>query len=178
MRVQKKRILVIYFDRYGGLKRRLEGYNIEADYVYVNHVDDYLHRIGHIPDVTIVSGSKRSIFDNQRYPAIDRIIESGHCVIGICYGFEYMAQISGGTLKHTSKNRKLVRKEMYEGQEYEFWYNHYDSVISLPLSWKVLKWSERPNHIDIAISGNQIGFQFHPEKRKATFQRFILPYLA
>lgn len=177
MTSQKKRILVIYFDRYGGLKRRLEGYNIEADYVYVNHVDTYLNEHC-IPDVTIVCGSKRSIFDNPRYPAIDRIIESGHYVIGICYGFEYMAQIAGGTLKHASRNRKIVRKEMYEGHEYEFWYNHYDSVISLPPSWKVLKWSERPHHIDIATSGNQVGFQFHPEKRKATFERFVLPHLA
>ena len=55
------------------------------------------------------------------------------------------------------------------------YFNHNDRVVKLPKDWKIV--DKFSNFINIATSKNMIGFQFHPEKNKKSFELFLLPFL-
>jgi GMP synthase-like glutamine amidotransferase len=130
-------------------------------------------------DKAIIAGSKQRILQlphNLCYldalianPAIKRII-------GICFGWQYFAKTHGGKLvegTHINKGYTVT------GFNIPLWFNHYDSVVSMPTDWIIH--DKKPNTQVITAasskSGRLIGFQFHPEKHTETFKLFMLPFL-
>lgn len=104
-------------------------------------------------------------------PAIKRII-------GICFGWQYLAKISGGTLVEGNLYNS-VKKTSFN---MPLWFYHHDIVTHMPPSWQIFDTAtsiDGYTFINVAVSKNHrlIGFQFHPEKDSKTFAFFILPLL-
>jgi GMP synthase-like glutamine amidotransferase len=149
----------------------LTEYGFAFDMVHFSKLAEYQKN----PDITFITGSRRLILENPDFPEIDKIIKRSKLIIGICFGFQYLALKNGGVIKHSEKVHKEKTKISYQGDDYTIWFNHYDRIVSLPKKWKII--SKFANFINIASYKNLIGFQFHPEQYKKTFDTFLLPIL-
>ena len=89
-------------------------------------------------------------------------------IIGICFGFQYLAFKTGG---------KLAEGVHFEGRRTDerLYFNHNDKIINLPKPWKIIARIE--DFINIAVTNKWIGFQFHPEKDQVHFNHYVLPFI-
>lgn len=161
-------VLVIYFDSFHrDLDKMLNKYNITHKTLQINNVkpSDYANE-----NTIIIAGSMRRILRDGDVPLLDQLMTTDKKIIGICYGFQYLALKSGGKLGEFTKFKGFRH---YDGITMQ--YNHHDRVLSLPKSWCILNKME--NFINIAATDKWIGFQFHPEKSDTNFKTFLLPLL-
>lgn len=177
-------LLIIYFDTFfSNLLHQLKLYKIPhikqkySDIQSPQHFANILKKNN--IDKAIIAGSQQRILQlphNLCYldalianPAIKRII-------GICFGWQYLAKTHGGKLV---EGTNLNKEYTVTGFNIPLWFNHYDYVVSMPTDWIIH--DKKPNTQVITAassqSGRLIGFQFHPEKQKQTFELFILPFL-
>ena len=119
----------------------------------------------------ILSGSPFSVLDDQNPKLPSEFLNNIKVpVLGICYGAQYIAQNTGGSversamreygrahlnIKHTSPLLKGI-------EQTEVWMSHGDSITSLAKGYSVDAQSE---NIPIAAfsNGRIYGIQFHPE---------------
>ena len=159
-------ILVIYFDTfYKNLQKRLNENNM--NYKIMKYEDDLdTHHV----DTVILTGSTNRILRKNKFRLLEKLMNSNVNIIGICFGFQYLAYRSGG---------KLIEDKLFEGkrktQFEEKYFNHYDKVIKLPKPWKIIETVD--DFINIAATDKWVGFQFHPEKNADQFKRYVLPFL-
>ena len=159
-------ILVIYFDTfYKNLQKRLNENNM--NYKIMKYEDDLdTHHV----DTVILTGSTNRILRKNKFRLLEKLMNSNVNIIGICFGFQYLAYRSGG---------KLIEDKLFEGkrktQIEEKYFNHYDKVIKLPKPWKIIETVD--DFINIAATDKWVGFQFHPEKNADQFKRYVLPFL-
>ncbi|ACK42817.1 MULTISPECIES: glutamine-hydrolyzing GMP synthase [Dictyoglomus] len=135
----------------------------------------------------VLSGGPNSVYDSDL--EIDYEIFKGDIpILGICFGFQFMAKFLGGEVRKGEKGEfglteiKIVRDSLlFEGLEKKekVWMSHYDVVTKLP-----------EDFVDIAISEN--GFlaaaqslkkpffavQFHPEVSHTEKGRLIIENFA
>lgn len=156
-------LLVVYFDAFrNDLIKQLKHFNIEYEIVKYDNIN-----LDKTYDKVIITGSKKRVLREHDFPLLDKLLsKKGIRVIGICFGFQYLALKSGGQL---AEGRKFVglRDTMY--------FNHFDRVLTLPDNWTIV--SKIEDFINIAGTKNWIGFQFHPEKDRANFEHYILPFI-
>lgn len=158
-------LLVVYFDNFcNDLIKRLREFNIEFEIVKYDSIN-----LEKTYDTVIITGSKKRILREHGFPLLDSFLSKNpriH-VIGICFGFQYIALRSGGDL---AEGRKFV------GLRGTMFFNHFDRVVDLPQDkWTVV--SRVEDFINIAGTERWIGFQFHPEKSITNFEHFVLPFL-
>ncbi len=162
-------ILIIYFDTgfASNLQKQCNKHNLKYKLIHFEKVTresitSDIHTI-------VICGSYRRILRDGHIPILDWLYNNTTLpIIGLCYGFQYMAFIDGGKIKecaHFKGNR-------HDGHHY----NHYDRVLELPPSWTVI--DRIDEFISIAAKTNRIGFQFHPENTNKGFQYYLLPLLA
>ena len=124
----------------------------------------------HHVDTVILTGSTNRILRKNKFRLLEKLMNSNVNIIGICFGFQYLAYRSGG---------KLIEDKLFEGkrktQFEEKYFNHYDKVIKLPKPWKIIETVD--DFINIAATDKWVGFQFHPEKNADQFKRYVLPFL-
>lgn len=159
---------VIYFDSFHReLEKMLDKYDIPHKSIQINKVSpsDYNNC-----NTIIIAGSKRRILRDGPIPLLDHLLTLDKQIIGICYGFQYMALKTGGKLGEFAKFKGI---RLFNGIAMH--YNHHDRVLSLPPKWNVI--NKVDNFINIAAINNWIGFQFHPEKTATNFETFLLPLL-
>ena len=164
-------LLVIYFDVFRKhLVKRLEENHIEYDIVKYDDLESYLQNHP-IPTKIIITGSKKRILRENDFPILETLLEKNVKIIGICFGFQYLAFKTGGKLVEGSlfKGKRLAET----GEQLHF--NHYDRVVKLPNLWKIV--ARTDGFINIAATTKWIGFQFHPEKESAHFNHYVLPFL-
>ncbi len=151
-------LIVVYFDDfYKEIVRRL---NIKFKLVHYTKIPINLK-----PSALIITGSKKRILREPPIPKLDNLIQkTSGPVIGICYGFQYLARLSGGTIKENDT--------AYRGIKSGHHYNHYDKVVALPKSWTVLE--KEDDFISVAKCKNWIGYQFHPEYKQIDFDKYIV----
>lgn len=139
----------------------------------------------------IIFGSKRRILRDGIIPSIDNILKMPIPIIGICYGFQYLAMRSGGILEDGEILLKDSSKSItvdYSGKQtsLNIWRNHYDKVTNLPVkevdkkSYIKTLWDidiKVDNIIYMAHTDKWIGYQFHPEYSNKNFEEFLLPFL-
>jgi GMP synthase (glutamine-hydrolysing) len=117
------------------------------------------------PSALIITGSKKRILREPLIPELNNIIhKTSGPVIGICYGFQYLALLDGGKIEEN--------QVAYRGIKSGHHYNHYDKVVALPRSWTVLE--KEDDFISVAKCKNWIGYQFHPEKKHIDFDKYIV----
>ena len=159
-------LLVIYFDFYrNDLVKRLNENNIKYHIVKYKDLENYLQTHS-MPETIIITGSKKRILRENNFPILEYLMKKEIKIIGICYGFEYLAYRSGGEIKEGKR---------YKGRRGGLYYNHEDSVMELGKEWKII--SRMEEFINIAVTKKWIGYQFHPEKDEMHFKKYMLPLL-
>lgn len=93
------------------------------------------------PAAIILSGGPASIYE-EGAPGIDRaLLDSGVAVLGVCYGFQVMAQALGGRVEHSdiaefgrTDVEVLAAGSLFAGQPSKqvVWMSHRDVVVGAP----------------------------------------------
>lgn len=103
--------------------------------LHFKDLDKFLNSNHEPVKVFFIMGSTRRILRDGIHPSIDRVLNMPAPVIGICYGFQYMAMRSGGTLEDGATRIKMLNMPGTIGNEnIKMWVNHFDKVKSLPTS--------------------------------------------
>ncbi len=125
------------------------------------------------PDGIILSGGPSSIYDKNS-PRIDKaIFDLGIPILGICYGFQYMADTLGGTVKGSTKREYGFAEMTIRSHDHLFadigsrtpcWMSHGDTIQKLPRGFKITA-STSSTRIAAAtqVRKKLFGVQFHPE---------------
>ena len=125
------------------------------------------------PAAIILSGGPSSVYA-EGAPGIDPgLLEAGVPVFGICYGFQAIAQVLGGTVAHTG-TREFGRTELSTANigvlhadlpgRHPVWMSHGDSVTEAPDGFTVTAAS-----VGAPVAGFEnldrriAGVQYHPE---------------
>jgi GMP synthase (glutamine-hydrolysing) len=123
----------------------------------------------------ILSGSPFSVNDEQA-PMVDvKAIAAQRPVLGICYGAQLTAKLSGGRVERSEK-REYGRAHLqihtqdvlWDGvsEHSQVWMSHGDSILELPSGFEVLATTESIPVAAFRRNGGThplYGFQFHPE---------------
>ena len=161
-------LLVIYFDIFIiNLVKLLKENNIKYDIVKYGDLENYLQTHS-TPTKVIITGSKKRILRENNFPILENLMKKNVKIIGICFGFQYLAFKTGG---------KLVEGANFIGRRTDerMYFNHNDKIIDLPKPWKIIARIE--DFINIAATDKWIGFQFHPEKDQVHFNNYVLPLI-
>ncbi|WP_126417220.1 glutamine-hydrolyzing GMP synthase [Trueperella bialowiezensis] len=140
------------------------------------------------PLALILSGGPASVYAPGA-PQLDRaLLEAGIPVLGICYGFQQMTHVLGGTVEETGKQEygqtgvQTVADSLVTGaagQNVNVWMSHGDSVTAAPEGFTVTATS--PGAKVAAFENRQarlFGVQWHPEaKHSEAGQEQIVAFL-
>lgn len=121
----------------------------------------------------ILSGGPSSVYDPASPKCDPRMLELGIPVLGICYGHQLIAHLSGGDVragasKEYGATGATVKRPVgvLQGlkRREKVWMSHADTVFSLPEGWEVLA---STLHSPVAAFRDPVrkiyGLQWHPE---------------
>ncbi|WP_195165572.1 glutamine-hydrolyzing GMP synthase [Mycobacteroides abscessus] len=124
------------------------------------------------PRAIVLSGGPSSVYE-EGAPQLDPgVFDLGVPVFGICYGFQAMAQVLGGTVAHTGTSEygrtelTVAGGDLHEGlpDVQPVWMSHGDAVTEAPQGFTVVASSEGA---PVAAFENRerrlAGVQYHPE---------------
>ena len=137
------------------------------------------------PAGIVLSGGPSSVYEPGS-PALDEdILRLGVPVLGICYGFQVMAQSLGGEVAHTGQREygstavalATDGGVLLSGQpsNQTVWMSHGDSVSSAPAGFDVLASSAATPVAAFADDSRKLyGVQWHPEVKHSDFGQRVL----
>ena len=123
----------------------------------------------------ILSGGPNSVYDEGAPTADPGIVDLGIPVLGICYGMQLLAHLSGGDVRlHGEREYGRAEIEVLAdeglfagfppGTRTPVWMSHGDRVDVAPADWRVLARSGNTPVAAFARVGRPVyGVQFHPE---------------
>ncbi|CAM5503958.1 MULTISPECIES: glutamine-hydrolyzing GMP synthase [Streptomyces] len=139
------------------------------------------------PAAIILSGGPSSVYE-EGAPRLDReLFEAGVPVFGMCYGFQLMAQVLGGTVDNTGA-REYGRTDLqvskpsstlFEGTpaEQHVWMSHGDACSAAPEGFAV---TASTGVVPVAAFENDekklYGVQYHPEVMHSTHGQQVLEH--
>lgn len=122
----------------------------------------------------ILSGSPYSVYDANAFKTDLTEIRSKYPVLGICYGAQFLAYTSGGSVE-SANSREYGRAKLtfadsddrlFKGitSGAQIWMSHGDTITSLPASFNVIASTDDVKATAYKIEGEETwGVQFHPE---------------
>lgn len=132
----------------------------------------------------ILSGGPSSVYEEGAPALDDGVLELGVPTLGICYGFQVMAQQLGGEVANTglreygATDATVVHEGvLLQGQppEQNVWMSHGDQVARAPEGFEVLA---RTGATAVAAFANDArrlyGVQWHPEVKHSDFGQRVL----
>lgn len=138
------------------------------------------------PSALILSGGPASVYAPDAKALDERIFSLGLPVLGICYGFQVMAQSLGGRVERTDKQEYgatevFVEEEsgLFQGQpsSQTVWMSHGDAVFDVPEGFRVFA---RSDGAPVAAFGDVerklYGVQWHPEVQHSVFGQATLEH--
>ncbi|MGH9110457.1 MAG: glutamine-hydrolyzing GMP synthase [Acidimicrobiales bacterium] len=137
------------------------------------HTTPVAEILGRRPAAVILSGGPSSVHDPGA-PTLDpALLRAGVPVLGICYGFQAMAEALGGAVEHTGRReygrtraRLDVSAQLFAGQpeSQEVWMSHRDAVVRVPDGFRpTASTAETPIAAFQDSTGRLCGVQWHPE---------------
>ncbi len=139
------------------------------------------------PKAIILSGGPSSVYE-EGAPGIDRaLFEAGVPVLGMCYGFQLMAQALGGQVDNTGareygRTRLSVRKPgstLFEGTpaEQQVWMSHGDACSAAPEGFTVTAATATVPVAAFEDDARRLyGVQHHPEVMHSTHGQQVLEH--
>ncbi|HEV7742984.1 MAG TPA: glutamine-hydrolyzing GMP synthase [Pseudolysinimonas sp.] len=133
----------------------------------------------------VLSGGPSSVYE-EGSPSLDPgVLELGIPTLGICYGFQIMAQQLGGEVAKTGSreygstqvHRSGPESVLLHGQpgEQTAWMSHGDSVVRAPEGFEVLASSESTPVAAFASDERKLyGVQWHPEVKHSLHGQAVL----
>lgn len=120
----------------------------------------------------IFSGGPRSVYERGAPRCEADILHLGVPILGICYGFQLLADMLGGRVRPSSRReyghahlRVMSHCPLFEDlpESFSVWMSHGDEVYELPHGFQVVARTE--NAIGAAYHPQRqlYGLQFHPE---------------
>lgn len=122
----------------------------------------------------ILSGSPFSVYDEKAFKTDLSRIRGSLPVLGICYGAQFIAFTSGGTVEPAG-SREYGRAHLssmdlsnplFKGMELgtQVWMSHGDTITSVPDSFEVIASTDKVAIAAYQVKGEKTwGVQFHPE---------------
>jgi GMP synthase (glutamine-hydrolysing) len=165
------------------IARRVREANVYSEIVPHTITADEIRAMD--PAGIVLSGGPSSVYE-EGAPALDPgILELGVPVMGICYGFQIMAQQLGGEVAPTggreygSTQVRLTGEPgvFLEGQpgEQTAWMSHGDSVVRAPEGFDVLASSDVTPVAAFASDERKLyGVQWHPEVKHSAHGQAVL----
>jgi GMP synthase (glutamine-hydrolysing) len=136
------------------------------------------------PAAIILSGGPSSVYEAGAPKLDPDILELGIPVLGICYGFQTIANTLGGRVDATGKKEYGATElkvsaggEILAGQPGDqiCWMSHGDQVVEAPAGFEVLASTETTPVAAFANSERKIyGVQWHPEVKHSQFGQDVL----
>jgi GMP synthase (glutamine-hydrolysing) len=139
------------------------------------------------PKAVILSGGPSSVYSEDA-PSLDgALFEAGVPVLGLCYGFQLMAQSLGGTVDNTG-SREYGRTDLavtkgastlFEGtpSHQQVWMSHGDECSAAPEGFTV---TASTDTVAVAAFENDerrlYGVQYHPEVMHSTHGQQVLEH--
>ena len=136
------------------------------------------------PKAIILSGGPSSVYVPGAPQVDPALFASGIPVLGICYGFQAMAQALKGEVAQTDRSEfgrthfnadTASRLFSTAEKSFDVWMSHGDSVVEAPPGFTTIG---RTDHTPVAAfedsSGLLAGVQFHPEVLHTEFGQEIL----
>ncbi len=124
------------------------------------------------PSALVLSGGPASVYA-EGAPQLDpAVFDLGVPVFGICYGFQAMAQVLGGTVAHTGTSEygrtelKVIGGELHSGlpSVQPVWMSHGDAVTAAPDGFDVVASSAGAAVAAFENRDRRLaGVQYHPE---------------
>ncbi|MDE5969569.1 MAG: glutamine-hydrolyzing GMP synthase [Muribaculaceae bacterium] len=122
----------------------------------------------------ILSGSPFSVYDEKAFKVDLSEIRKHFPVLGICYGAQFMAFSSGGSVEpapsreYGRANLTWIAPEdpLFKGIEVgsQVWMSHGDTITSVPAEFKTIASTDSVKNAAFKVEGEQTwGVQFHPE---------------
>ncbi len=131
---------------------------------------------GFNPKGIILSGGPSSVTEENSPRAPEVVFELGVPIFGICYGQQTITEQMGGQVSPSnvrefgradvtvSQECSLFQNVWHQGQSYQVWMSHGDSVSAIPQGFEVVATSGGAPYAAIAHEDKKIfGVQFHPE---------------
>ena len=168
-----KPVLVVDFGaQYAQLiARRVREANIYSEIVHHNVTAAEIRAKN--PAAIILSGGPSSVYEAGSPQLDPQILELGIPVLGICYGFQVLAQALGGKVDQTGKREygatelKLSDGGVLLGSQPQLqicWMSHGDQVVQAPAGFQVLASTETtPVAAFENVEKRIFGVQWHPE---------------
>lgn len=126
------------------------------------------------PKAVILSGGPSSVYELDAPTVGDWVLRLDVPVLGICYGHQLIAKLSGGSVERGVGEYGRTRVALAErdpifdgwGNEEDVWMSHSDYVASVGPRGRVLARSKETGYVAAMKVGDRVyGAQFHPEVR-------------
>lgn len=127
----------------------------------------------HQPRAIILSGGDASVTDTDAPTLPKNLFQSKAPILGICYGMQLLAHVSGGKVQSTQSHAEYGLAEVRLADvplfknivgKQNVWASHRDTISKLPKGFKVIASSSQYEYAGIADTSNNIwAVQFHPE---------------
>lgn len=163
--------------------RRLRACGVNATYTSPEEALEQIRLSS--PKGIILSGGPSSVYADGA-PSLDmRVLQQGLPVLGICYGWQLMAHLLGGsvergtgeygpeTLRVSTSSCEFLKRESC------VFMSHGDCVTSLPPGFRVAGSTRHTQHAMVLHEEHSLmGVQFHPEVQHTELGREILRHFA
>lgn len=154
---------------------------------YTNPEDAIAAIKQHKPTGIIFSGGPNDISYDASLSIDKEVFSFGLPILGICYGWQLIAHLLGGTVKHSKKEygpEEIIfdkQPSIFALPEKRFSVimSHGDTVTKLPEGFAPVGHTKQVDYAAVAnLKSNIFGIQFHPEAHHTTYGQDILKNFA
>jgi len=150
------------------ISRRLKDLGVQVTLVTPAEAEAQIESLH--PQGIILSGGPASVYEPGAPTLNPKILEHMVPILGICYGWQLMAQLLKGEVKSARKEYGPERLHWshtalgIQSGNFNVIMSHGDSVTTLPEGFDVLASTENVPYAAVAnLKAQLYGFQFHPE---------------
>ena len=167
------------------ISRRLKDIGISSQIVDPDNAMAELKKSS--PAGIILSGGPASVY-GEKAPSVDKkIFKLNLPILGICYGWQLMAQLLEGKVESGKKEYGPTTLKVYDFHDLFYgasdrsvvFESHGDSVIKLPAGFVILASTPSVEYAAVGDkTGKMYGVQFHPEAHHTRFGKQLLKNFA